>query len=66
MRNFPIQANQNPVSASDLAKPEKGTVKEAFKSSVTGKWKAFKKVDGQYVDWTSQGFDTPEEALQAL
>jgi hypothetical protein len=66
MRNFPIQANQNPVSPSDLSKPEKGTVKEAFVSSVTGKWKAYKKVDGDYVKWTTESYSTPEEALASL
>lgn len=67
MRNFPIQANQNPVSPSDLAQPEKGRKVETFLSSTTGKWKATEKLDGEYVRWTQgRGYDSPEEAVKHL
>ena len=70
MRNFPIVPTEQQASLTeDQLKElmENDTRREAFKSDVTGKWKAYQKVNGQYTKWTEgQGYDTPEEALNNL
>lgn len=71
MRNFPIvpSVQQEAQTAAQIlaAKPDTRTEKVAYKSSVTGLFKAYYMVNGEYVKWTSSnGFASKEEALADL
>ena len=69
MRNYPFPPAEQQVAVTEeqlqqLVSNDSG--REAFKSDVTGEWKAFEKRNGQYTKWTQQGYASPEEALAAL
>lgn len=67
MRNFPIvpAEQQIPRTADELSKLYKSNDGVHTYHTKQG-WKANKVENGQYVKWTTNGFETPEEAVENL
>jgi len=67
MRNFPIVPleQQVPLTAEELSKSWKSNDGVHTYHTKQG-WKATMIKDGEYVKWTTDGYVTPEEAIENL
>lgn len=65
MRNFAIVLNQDPKSYLDLGKDWNRNDGVHTYETKDG-WKATQVKNGEYVKWSSKGYETKEEAIENL